>query len=275
MNESVDEISFNLITPSIQRWIDDQLDSNHPADITAVSSYVKMQDPGYNLCTKKGDYLAKDLCNSYLKSKVKWLDVNFDLSVSKQGKLAIGFKTHDGFNIIIHYIMYDFSRTFTSNLGILSKETAKFLSDNFTSRDIFDSFCLTAVHNAKNESKKTIYLDLINENPENKPVFEKLSVRGYSILTESDEQQMKQSILSLSKADRKIIDSIISRKEYKYDKNDELPSVAELEGMAVRGVWNGNVLTIDDTGEQFRVTAEAPAKFHAAFVVKNGFLNKI
>src|SRR5574344_374117 len=140
--ESVDDIGFNLITPSVSRWIDDQIDLNYPSDIDTVVRYVNMQDPGYNLCTKKGDYLAKDLMNSYLKMKVGWLDDNLDISVSKQGKLAIGFKKHEGFKIIIHYIQYDFSKSFTSNLGILSKETAKYLSDNFTTREIFDSFCM-------------------------------------------------------------------------------------------------------------------------------------
>ena len=269
--ESVDEISFNLITPSVSRWIDDQIDLNYPSGIDIVSRYVNMQDPGYNLCTKKGDYLAKDLMNSYLKMKVGWLDDNLDISVSKQGKLAIGFKTHDGFKIIIHYIQYDFSKPFTSNLGILSKETAKYLSDNFTTRAIFDSFCMTAVQNAKNESKKTIYLDLISKNPDNKPVFEKLSLRGYSILTESDEKKMKNEILSLSKRNRKKNNSIVSIN----DDEEGIRSIEELEGLAVRGVWKDNILTLDDTGEKYKVTAEAPIRCHGAFIVKNGFLNKI
>ena len=263
--ESVDEVSFNLITPSVSRWLDDQIDLNYPSDIDTVACYVNMQDPGYNLCTKKGDYLAKDLMNSYLKMKVGWLDDNLDISVSKQGKLAIGFK------IIIHYIQYDFSRSFTSNLGILSKETAKYLSDNFTTREIFDSFCMTAIQNAKNESKKTIYLDLISKNPENKPVFEKLSLRGYSILTESDEKKMKNEILSLSKRNRKKNNSIVSIN----DDEEGIRSIEELEGLAVRGVWKDNVLTLDDTGEKYKVTAEAPIRCHGAFIVKNGFLNKI
>ena len=269
--ESVDDISFNLITPSVSRWIDDQIDLNYPSDIDTVACYVNMQDPGYNLCTKKGDYLAKDLMNSYLKMKVGWLDDNLDISVSKQGKLAIGFKTHDGFKIIIHYIQYDFSKPFTSNLGILSKETAKYLSDNFTTRAIFDSFCMIAIQNAKNESKKTIYLDLISKNPENKPVFEKLSLRRYSILTESDEKKMKNEILSLSKKNRKKNNSIVSIN----DDEEGIRSIEELEGLAVRGVWKGNVLTLDDTGEKYKVTAEAPIIYHGAFIVKNGFLNKI
>ena len=273
--ESVDEVSFNLITPSVSRWIDDQIDLNYPSDIDTVACYVNMQDPGYNLCTKKGDYLAKDLMNSYLKMKVGWLDDNLDISVSKQGKLAIGFKTHEGFKIIIHYIQYDFSESFTSNLGILSKETAKYLSDNFSTRAIFDSFCMTAVQNAKNESKKTIYLDLISKNPENKPVFEKLSLRGYSILTESDERKMKDEILSLSKRNRKKNNSNISEKNCKSDDNEGIQSIEELEGLAVRGVWKGDILTLDDTGEQYKVTAEAPIRCHGAFIVKNGFLNKI
>lgn len=273
--ESVDEISFNLITPSISRWIDDQIDLNYPSDIDTVACYVNMQDPGYNLCTKKGDYLAKDLMNSYLKMKVGWLDDNLDISVSKQGKLAIGFKTHDGFKIIIHYIQYDFSKSFTSNLGILSKETAKYLSDNFTTREIFDSFCMTAIQNAKNESKKIIYLDLISKNPDNKPVFEKLSLRGYSILTESDEKKMKDEILSLSKRNRKKNNSNILEKKCKSEDEDGIRSIEELEGLAVRGVWKDNVLTLDDTGEKYKVTAEAPIRCHGAFIVKNGFLNKI
>lgn len=273
--ESVDEVSFNLITPSVSRWIDDQIDLNYPSDIDTVARYVNMQDPGYNLCTKKGDYLAKDLMNSYLKMKVGWLDDNLDISVSKQGKLAIGFKTHNGFKIIIHYIQYDFSESFTSNLGILSKETAKYLSDNFTTREIFDSFCMTAIQNAKNESKKTIYLDLISKNPDNKPVFEKLSLRGYSILTESDERKMKDEILSLSKRNRKKNNSNISEKNCKSDEKEGIHSIEELEGLAVRGVWKGDILTLDDTGEKYKVTAEAPIRCHGAFIVKNGFLNNI
>ena len=273
--ESVDEVSFNLITPSVSRWLDDQIDLNYPSDIDTVARYVNMQDPGYNLCTKKGDYLAKDLMNSYLKMKVGWLDDNLDISVSKHGKLAIGFKTHEGFKIIIHYIQYDFSESFTSNLGILSKETAKYLSDNFTTRAIFDSFCMTAVQNAKNESKKTIYLDLISKNPDNKPVFEKLSLRGYSILTESDEKKMKNEILSLSKRNRKKRNTNISEKDCKSDENEGIHSIEELEGLAVRGVWKGDILTIDDTGEQYKVTATAPIRCHGAFIIKNGFLNKI
>ena len=35
--ESVDDISFNLITPSVSRWIDDQIDLNYPSDIDTVA----------------------------------------------------------------------------------------------------------------------------------------------------------------------------------------------------------------------------------------------
>ena len=130
---------------------------------------------------------------------------------------------------------------------------------------------MTAVQNAKNESKKTIYLDLISKNPDNKPVFEKLSLRGYSILTESDEKKMKDEILSLSKRNRKKNNSIVSIN----DENEGIRSIEELEGLAVRGVWKGDILTIDDTGEQYKVTATAPIRCHGAFIIKNGFLNKI
>lgn len=187
LRESTSGPGFALIKPSIERWIMDRFDENYPQTLSDVNDYVNMQDKDYHLCTNMGDYLAKDIMNAYLQSNVSWLETRFDLNVSKLGKLGILYRGIRGITIILHYIQYDFSKSFMSNLGRLTKETADFLNKDYSSEQDFKASCMTASQDASNKGKKTIYLDFFNDNPNNMPVFESDSLLKYIVLTKKDE----------------------------------------------------------------------------------------
>ena len=117
------------VVPSVQRWLDDQIDMNTPESIEEVRRYLFAKDPGkYGLCTKKGELIMQSFCNSYIADNISWFGTyKLFFAISQTGNLAAIDCHYGSVRLVIDYVKYDFSLTFTENLGKLCKRVSEIL----------------------------------------------------------------------------------------------------------------------------------------------------
>ena len=145
--------------PSVQRWLDDQINMNKPKNLEEVKHYLAAKDDGsYELCTNYGDMIMQNFCNAYIQGKLPWLqDYNLMIAVTKSGKLASVNCHIEGMKVLIESEPYDFDKTFTENLGIICKKTVEFLKP-YTTLEEFEEVCLQFVREARESGKKLVSL---------------------------------------------------------------------------------------------------------------------
>lgn len=145
------------VIPSVQRWLDDQISLNKPESLEEVRRYLFAKDPGtYGLCTAKGDMIMQSYCNSYISDNVSWYGSHkLFFAVTKTGNLAAIDCHYGSVRLVIEFIRYDFSLTFTENLGKLCKKVTEVLK-TVENLDEYKKMCVKITENAKNNGYKQV-----------------------------------------------------------------------------------------------------------------------
>ena len=126
------------VVPSVQRWLDDQINMNNPDSIEEIRRYLFAKDPGtYGLCTERSELIMQSFCNSYIADNVPWFGTyRLLFAVSKTGNLAAIDCHYGSVRLVIGSQRYDFALSFTENLGKLCKK----VSDLLASLDSLDEY---------------------------------------------------------------------------------------------------------------------------------------
>lgn len=150
---------FDLIEPSVRRWIDDQIEGDTPNNISLVHDYLQATDPGYGMMTLRGEKITQKLVNAYLNDNVPWVNRMFETAISKNSKLALVDHSFGNIPVIVYFIEYNYEIPFMENLKTLYTEAESFLCD-FEADEIYTNCCLDALETAKKDGKPfaTIFL---------------------------------------------------------------------------------------------------------------------
>jgi hypothetical protein len=148
---------FELIEPSVKRWIDDQIYGDTPEQLEDVAAYLQAKYPGYKMMTMRGQKITQDLVNAYLNDNVPWLNQNFETAISRNNKLTLLSYEYGNTPVIVYFIEYDYEKPFLKNLANLYQDAADFLCE-FETEEIFSECCEEAVYKANSEEKQFAYV---------------------------------------------------------------------------------------------------------------------